>query len=221
MKRIITAIAASLIFSSHAAAATVTLSFQGESNVAGTVLTPVFGDLLTFSGNIIFNTDEPAISTVSDANSETAFFDYQSFEITLNGESFLFDPDGSFGRDFVIRDSDSPTLSDNIGFRAGGGIDDITINSFSFDNVLFSLSSDNSSSAALPLDASSGLSFPDLMSQTLFFQFEFNGSPLLLSENNVMVSITDISEVPLPAAFPLFIAGLAGIGIIQRKRRQF
>lgn len=49
--------------------------------------------------------------------------------------------------------------------------------------------------------------------ETVMATFKYNGSQFYLS-------VMDVSKVPVPAALPLFLSGLAGLGLLARRRKR-
>ncbi len=46
------------------------------------------------------------------------------------------------------------------------------------------------------------------------------GTPTAEFRYNVILEVSEVAVIPLPAALPLFITGLAGLGLLRRRKRQ-
>jgi hypothetical protein len=57
-------------------------------------------------------------------------------------------------------------------------------------------------------------------SQLFNFYFFFNDSGSMTGAGNVLIAQVDASFVPLPGALPLFVTGLAGLGLLGWRRKQ-
>ncbi len=239
MKRLLTAISISFL-GSIAAAQAAPMTLNGVSfdtdNAASEVLWAQGG---VFAGNpddrreaCIDHTDRT--STVGATGEECRALEVVGFDLDTDVEldennQVLYDPDvlavffdqplvNGAGNDLLVfetqNQSDSPTmtmvlngtelLGENLGVVEVDG-KDYTMWGFDFSNMPFNLA----------VDAVIG---EPIYLQT---QRDEENTPIGSSDIAAIVGLNFgvIPEIPLPAAFPLFLAGLAGLGLTRRRKK--
>lgn len=113
-------------------------------------------------------------------------------------------------------------LLGSVSFTLADGFDGLTVQDFSFVGTLgvgiytVGFSTGDTKRGALRLTMA-GNGDPNSDPYNENGPFTIFGDPT--RDFMVFVSGDDMSEIPIPAALPLFLAGLAGLGLARRKRR--
>ncbi|WP_425408507.1 VPLPA-CTERM sorting domain-containing protein [Hyphococcus sp.] len=109
-----------------------------------------------------------------------------------------------------------------INFGTSAGADDL--GSLVFTNPFMDDINNFASAAGLPVDGLALGSLSTLFMTFVFIDDEFAvGDMYIFIDDNILngtISELSVSDVPLPAALPLFLAGLAGVGAVARRKKK-
>ncbi len=126
---------------------------------------------------------------------------------------------------------DANLIGNEITLVPGSPTDSFTLN---FGTYTFTAASDNWGGPLLQTQATpSGLGFAGLLFETLFsigagpatgdYLLSFSGTGFQLTPSgntSDFVATGAVSAVPLPGVLPLLMAGLAGLGVVARRKKQ-
>jgi hypothetical protein len=126
---------------------------------------------------------------------------------------------------------DANLIGNEVTLVPGSPTDSFTLN---FGTYTFTAASDNWGGPVLQTQATpSGLSFSGLLFETLFnigagaatgeYLLSFSGTSFQLTPSgNTLdfVATGAVSAVPLPGVLPLLLAGLGGLGVVARRKKQ-
>ena len=202
--------ATAALLASDARAALFKVSMTGDVETVSAGLSGVFNTSQTLSVSYLFDSDA---SPRAGSNSQFAFYDaLVGFSFAIGGYSA-----SSSGASEIQVDNNPPApFSDRYGVvsRASQGLTGADVNGLALDAFSFRL--DDSTNAVF----SDALDLPTMLSLSLFDSsgfFAFFESGELVSGRFTNLTI---SQVPLPAALPLFGAGLAALGLSRRRKRK-
>ncbi len=219
-------------------AAPITVDVNGTvagtgSALSGNTFTP--GNAFTLS--LIVDTDTPDLVTsgaggdiIGEYNIESIIFSMGSFFATYTstdqgiGNNLVVLNDTGSGTDEIqiktFSNSLSPIGLQNTGFDSVSqpvdGFTDLSINGLRFSDPTATLFSGDDLLGAL-----FALSLLPNRSLGLEFDDAFPFGQIALNVDSVIVSGLPIADVPLPAALPLMMAGLAGLGLMSRRKKTF
>ncbi|MCV3272171.1 VPLPA-CTERM sorting domain-containing protein [Roseobacter sinensis] len=210
------AIAATTVVGAQAAsAATLTLDFEGltanQALTSVTVGTTTFNITTSVSEAILFDTLD---NTTSDHVGDPDIIPAVQGENGVGGNVLILREDGSnpLANDRAGGGTITFTLASgpDLALIGASGIDDDTWNfAESFAGALGTLTLGGESETGT-------VSFlPSFMTVGSFFTIEYEGSGAIDS----LVFDDGLTPVPVPAALPLMLAGLGGLGVMARRRK--
>ena len=163
---------------------------------------------------------------LSTASGPTPFADGQSYDVSFTASFGDYEISDALGMITIVNDRSEgdflffSTRADLIDQPLGGG----AVAGLPFSNINFSFQDDGADAFAdddLTLDKFDLNNFDDVFG-SLVFTLGVNDNTLLnltVTMNTESVSVFDGTEIPLPAALPLFLAGIGGLGAFARRRK--
>lgn len=154
-----------------------------------------------------------------------AFFRFAE-DLELTGLSQLIDPDANGNAKFLIFEGDTLAFSQTVSFTDTGGLQAIASNPFSF-----SVTAGVDYFIGAILDVTAQFAFSvgdDIQGSITNFSANQNvdgfANPVLDGQAGAAIAVSllggeQVSAVPVPAALPLLISGLAALGFLRYRRK--
>jgi hypothetical protein len=222
-KTLLAAVAAlSVGGAASASAATIVIDFEGLS--AGTVLSNQYGPLVTissipgrngFGDPMVFDTEN---FTGGDPDLASPFFNPFTNETKSFGKAAIIsedndpnDPDDNVRGGSFVFEFDSPVTFVSFDALDINGAESIVLELYDMAGALITSISNGSNTVGdnefLTIDANNTMGV-------------FKAVIRLTGSGAIDNIVVDAPEVPVPAALPLMVTGLAGMGFLRRRRRQ-